>query len=221
MPLAIGDRIIERIHIVDDDPAARIGFGYSVVDTDLTPVFQDAPIMNLDDFIASIDSDTDAVLCDYHLRKRAAYAAFDGDAVIAACYRARIPGLLCTTFSDIGLTLNRHHLRFIPSLLRTSSPEPDAVIQALEVCAAEIAGAFHPKRRPWRTLVRIVEIDEDGGYFYVVIPAWSSQQKVRIDQDEIPEGIKRVLNAGQRLHAQVNIGANSFEELYFDGWEAE
>ena len=29
------------------------------------------------------------------------------------------------------------------------------------------------------------------------------------------------MTAGARLHAKVNIGARSFEEVYFDEWEPE
>ena len=125
--------------------------------------------------------------------------------------------MLCTTFTDV--TARRDYLRYIPALLKTSSPEPSVFIDAWARCLRELRGDFHPSRRPWRTLVRVEEVD--NGYLYAIVPAWDVRKKIRIDSDGIPDELRRQAQPGKRFHAEVNIGAESHEELFFVSWEAE
>jgi len=56
-------------------------------------------------------------------------------------------------------------------------------------------------------------------YLYVVVPGWSAIQKIRVQYDSIPTDLlSKMQNGLERLHAKVNIGAESDEDLYFD-WE--
>ena len=122
--MIIRGREINRVLIVDDEPEARDGYGYAVEDLGLEPVMVSDPVRGPEAFVAAA-APTDAVICDYHLRQRS-YATCDGDQLVAACYKADIPGILCTTFTDVGITIRRDCLRYIPALLKTNSPEPDA-----------------------------------------------------------------------------------------------
>ena len=153
--------------------------------------------------------------------KQRSYAACNGDELVAECYRADIPGILCTTFTDVGITIRRDCLRYIPALLKTNSPDPEALVEGLKRCIGEMKQVFRPARRPWRTLVRVVEMDEDGRYFYVVVPAWSPWKKIRLYNDGVPGKIRRLLKPGRRFHAQVNTGASSDEDLFFVSWESD
>ena len=209
----IEGREITRVVIVDDDPAARDGYAYPVEDLGLEPVKMPGPIGTTDSFLANLTR-SDAVVCDYHLKKRE-YAPYDGDRLIAACYQAAVPGTLCTTFTDA--TARRDYLRYIPALLKTSSPEPESFVQAWRQCLTELRGEFDPSRRPWRTLVRVEEID--SGYLYAVVPAWDVRKKIRIDTDGLPDEIRQQARPGTRFHAEVNIGADTHEDLFFVSWE--
>ena len=204
--MQIEGKNISRVLIVDDDPAARESFSFSVEELGLDPVkvssLEDTPMS----FVSNNVKPSDAVICDYHLKKRS-YSKFDGDLLAAACYKERIPGALCTTFTDVDFTIRRDCLKYIPALLKTNSPEPNALRKALEVCLAEMNGSFLPKRRPWRTLVRIEEVDSNRGLFYAVVSSWDAHKKIRIHFEDIPRVILRQLSPGKRFHAEVNSGA--------------
>ena len=141
--------------------------------------------------------------------------------MVAACYRRGIPGLLCTQYTNVGVEMIRGLRRFIPSLLNTSSPTPDDIRASLHACQEELSGSFHPARRPWRALVRVHDASPDEDYCHVIVPAWSADQEIRLYFEDLPKKIRPRMKTGARLHAKVNIGADSFEEVYFYEWELE
>ena len=215
--MQIQGRAISRALIVDDDPAARDSYEYAIEELNLQPVPIEGPLDDLPSFIDKIQH-SDVLLCDYHLRKRP-YASCDGDQLIAECYKAKVPGVLCTTFTDI--TLRRDRLRYIPGLIKTGSPEPDDLVRAWARCLSELDGNFEPSRRPWRTLVRIEEVDPARKFVYVIVPPWDVRRKVRIDMDSLPPPIQQRLEPDRRFHALVNTGSESHEDLFFEAWEPE
>ena len=219
-PLTLQNVQISRVLIVEDNPAAREGYGYSVEELGLEPVAEQGPIENIADFLKGFRSKADALLCDFHLMTRD-YARFNGDVLAAECFKNRIPGLLCTTYTDINVMLNKSYLRYIPVLLNTNSPAPKTIVASYKRCLDEMAGVYHPTRKPWRTLIRVEEMDEDGKYFYVVVSGWDPSKKMRLYLEHLPEKIRLLIEPGKRLHAQVNVGAESYAELYFDEWEPD
>lgn len=70
--------------------------------------------------------------------------------------------------------------------------------------------------RKWRTLIRIVAIDEMSGNVFVLIPGWDYEFPVPVKRDSIPF---ENLHEGQRLHAQANIGAENMGDLDISDWE--
>ena len=210
-------RKIERALIVDDDPQARDAYKYVIEDMGLRPCKVSGPLDDLSAFIGSIEPN-DVVLCDFHLKKKS-YASCDGDQLTAQCFRARVPSALCTTIENAPI--RRDYLRYIPGLLDTGTPDPSELHLAWQKCALELDGRFEPARRPWRTLVRIADIDDDHTCVYAVVPAWDVHRKVRIDKDNLPPGIRKLVEPDRRFHALVNTGATSHRELFFDDWEAE
>ena len=219
--VAASAETIDRILIIDDDAEARKGFAYSIEDLGITPVPEAGPITHLDRFVAEVPRRAQAVMCDYRLKTTGEYSSFNGDELVAECYRHRIPGLLCTQYTDVATEMNRQLLRFIPALLRTSSPEPESIRTSLLRCQDELRGVFHPARKAWRTLVRVDDVSHDGRYCHVIVPAWNPNQAIRIYFQDIPQHVLRNLRTGMRVHAKVNIGADSFEDIYFDEWETE
>ncbi len=208
-------RQIGRALIVDDEQDARNAYEYVIEDMELRPHQVRGPLDNLPGFIASIKKD-DVVLCDFHLKKRA-YANWDGDQLVAACFKANIPSVLCTTITDPPL--RRDCLRYIPGLLRTGTPQPVELYRAWEKSAGELEGRFEPSRRAWRTLVRIADVDPDHRCVYVVVPAWDVHRKVPIDYDNLPLDVQQLVKPDRRFHALVNTGAKNHRELFFDEWE--
>ena len=219
MTMTIHGREISRVVIVDDEPAAREAYGYPVEELRLEPILVPGPVGTTQSFIARMKP-SDVIVCDYHLKKHS-YASCNGDVLVAECFKAGIPGMLCTTFTDVDVTIRRDCLRYIPALVKTNSLEPDAFIDGWRDCVSEMSGTFRPGRRPWRTLVRIADVDDQGGYFHAVVPAWSPRQKVRLYCDSVPEDIRGLLRPDKRFHALVNTGAESDEDLFFDSWESK
>ena len=220
MPIQIEDRSIERVSIVDDQERARESYAYSIEDLDLTPVPVTGPLNDLDHFVDHISDQTQAVLCDYRLRQRN-YARFDGDEIVVQCYKCSFPAVLCTTYTDMDISLIRSRRRFIPVLLRPNELDPDAIHRGFQRCIQEFNGQFQPSRRPWRTLIRVIETVSDEPFFYVVIPGWDLRQKIRVYLEDLPQNMHSLVEPGKRFHAQVNTGAERHEELYFDSWETD
>lgn len=216
--VTIQGRRIERALIVDDEPEARDAYEYVIEDMGIRPHQVEEGLHDgLDSFLSTIQSG-DVILCDFHLKKRN-YAPCNGDQVMATCFRAKVPGVLCTSIAEPWV--RRDCLRYIPGVIRTASPQPDEVRGALERCLREVDGSFEPERRPWRTLVRVDDIDRDHRCFYAVVPAWDVRTKVRIGTSNLPESIQELIEPGRRLHALVNTGAERSHDLFFDSWEAE
>jgi len=216
----LAGREISNVLVVDDDPAARDAFSEIIVDMGLNPISEQGPLENLKAFVNSVSQKADAVLSDYRLKPRN-YSVFEGDSLVAECFSQNIPAVLCTTYAAADFMLDRRLVRRIPVLLRDTNPEPDDVEAALEKCIGELQGRVAPSRRPWRTLVRVYDIDLDRGFFYVIVPGWDARTKIRLDLDNVPEHIRKLVNPEKRFHAQVNIGAQSAHDLYFDDWEIE
>ncbi len=213
--IEIQGRRMERVFIVDDEQDARDAYEYVIEDIDLQPHQVEGPLNDPRAFITSI-KDADLVLCDFHLKKRA-YAKWDGDRLVAECFKAKVPSVLCTTITDPPI--RRDYLRYIPGLLKTGAIEPMDLRRALENCVRELDGCFEPGRQAWRTLVRIADVDDERQCAYVVVPAWDVHRKVRIDKDNLPSDVQELVKPDRRFHALVNTGAKNHSELFFDDWE--
>lgn len=215
--LQLQDREVTRALIVDDDPEARHSYEYVIEELELNPLPVEGPLDDVPAFIKTIEP-SDVLLCDYHLKLRN-YANCDGDQLVAACYKAKVPAVLCTTIADA--VLRRDCLRYIPGLIKSGNPDPDELVTAWGHCLRELNGAFQPSRRPWRTLVRVAELDDQRQLVYVIVPPWDVRKKIPIDVDSLPFAIRNRLAPGRRFHAMVNTGADSHEDLFFEAWETE
>jgi hypothetical protein len=219
--ITIASRTITRVQIIDDDPSARKAYGFKIADLKLKPVPRDGPLPNIDTLISSSREVAEVAILDHHLTKRR-YATYNGADVAARLYRDNYPAVLCTRYEKANVDEIRPLRRFIPVLL-TPDPENfdmDTLSAGLIRCFGEFDGEFVANRRPWRTLIRIDSYDADCAY--VIVPAWDPQQTVRLRLEHIPESVRKRILAGQeRFHAQVNVGAEQNEDLFFESWELE
>ena len=211
---------IERVSIVDDDERAREGCEYALQELGLTPVQEAGPLRDMQGVLDRLQTRVDAVICDYHLGKIGNYASFDGDEIVVKCYMNSFPALLCTTYTDLDTYLMRSRKRFIPAILRPDQLDPDNIARGFERCVQEFNGLFQPSRKPWRTLVRVEEVESKEGYFYVIIPGWNWRKKIRVSLKDLPDNVRGLVMPDKRIFAQVNVGAENHEDLYFDKWEA-
>jgi hypothetical protein len=218
MPLSLPGRTINTVGIIDDEPDARAAFQFPIEDMGLTARPEAGPLPDIEGFVGKILRSTDAAICDYRLRIRK-YAGFDGAEAVAALLTRGVPAILYTRYQTADIDEIRVFRRHIPSLIRPDELSPDTIAEAFLRCTEEIAGTYRPDRRPWRTVVRIEEHDRERRVVYVVVPAWNSNEVVRILERSLPNQITDPGADRDRYIAQVNIGADSTESLYFDSWE--
>jgi CheY-like chemotaxis protein len=221
MSVQLADRTINRIAIVDDQADVRASYEFNVEDLGLQSVLETGPLQSLENTVHQMTSQSDAAICDYNLKVRD-YSLFNGAELVARLYKNAFPALLCTKWHTASIDEMRRYLRFIPKLIDPSALEPSTISRGLEVCIREFGGLFVPVRKPWRALIRVEDVRSPQGvpFVYVTVPSWNPQEIVRLPQDVFgPELMSRV-KPGMRLHAKVNLGAESHEELFFEDWEA-
>jgi hypothetical protein len=222
MSLNLGGNTITRVDIVDDKPDARKVMAMSVDEASLIPVLESNQLPPLSQFVTAAIGKTDAAICDYKL-SLGKYAQFNGAEAVAMFYDRKWPALLCTTYGKSDIDAMRVYRRKIPVLIRTDDLNPDTIAIGLECCIREFKSEFSPSRRPWRTLVRIEDVDEQmvPPMFFVVLPGWSSSDKVRLPLDIVPTSLREKIKPGVRFHAQVNKGTENQDDLYFVNFEID
>lgn len=214
---------IKRVAVIDDDPAVRRTYKWLLDDVGLEYLEQAGPMRGIDTAINAVESSANAALCDHHLQKKN-YADFDGAEAVSLLYRKNFPAILCTTYQHARMYEIRRYRRYIPVLLEPGELDTDSLMKGFETCIAEFKGKFHTARRPVRQLIRVENIElQPPGYIEVIIGGWNPTDVVRIPLDHLPpEAQSLVRLAGQRtirFHAEVNLGAESQESLFFDKWE--
>lgn len=218
MGIVLLGRAINRIQIIDDDPRVREAYEYSVEELNVSPVLADGPLPTIDRFVEHSREVADAAICDFQLRVKN-YASFNGAETVALMYRNQFPAVLCTRYEQANIDEMRRHRRYIPVLLRPDELNPESITKGLEACLKEFNNEYPSSRKPWRTLIRVEDVDNDNGFFYVVIPAWDQNQVIRILKKDVPKYIQERLVEASRFHARVNIGANRHQDIYFYEWE--
>ena len=140
-----------------------------------------------------------------------------------------MPSVLITQFTETDAdTTIRLHRKLIPSLLKRA----DCTVESLEAgiiqCQAELDGNIASTRKPYRALLRITNFTNSDSRNVVdaFVPSWNPHSSVRFPTDLItdPSITERIENhpfpsSPIHLFAQVNIGAENAEDLFFDQFE--
>jgi hypothetical protein len=220
MSLNLDGNTITRVDIIDDKPDARRIMAMTVDEANLEPVIESGQLPPLPQFVTAAIGKADAAICDYKL-SLGTYAQFNGAEAVAMFYEHNWPALLCTTWGKADIDAMRVYRRKIPILISTDDLNPDTIAIGFEYCIREFKGDFSPSRRPWRTLVRVEDVDEHSkpSMLYIVLPSWYSSDKIRLQLDLIPSSLRRRVKPGVKFHAQVNKGAEDQDDLYFDNFE--
>ena len=214
-PLTLPESI-KKIAIVDDSPEARDLMGECIADADMEPIFQDPGRDSVEDYISRIKQTSDAAIFDHHLRP-GNYADFDGAEAVAFAYQQHFPALLMTIYGIADIKEIRPLRRNIPVLIPGLQSDSDIIKKGIKQCLDEFSNQYLPERKPHRTLVRITEVYEDS--LNVVVPAWNHRIRLSIPRSLIPAGLEEHVDQGARFTAYVNIGASSFDQLYFEKFE--
>ncbi|HEC84801.1 MAG: hypothetical protein DRR08_11915 [Candidatus Parabeggiatoa sp. nov. 2] len=220
MLLTLNDKPIKRVAVVNDTAAARDEMAENIFEAGLEPVIHSSRLNSIDECIATITSKAEAAILEHHF-KSDHYANFMGAEAVARLYRQHFPSLLVTAWADADIDNIRLFRRYIPVLVESGHAESEIITQGFKQCINEFENHYSPDRRPWRTLIRIEEIDRVPilPMVYALVPGWDPRKIVKFPLSLIPENLQPTLETEPHLFAKVNIGAAHHDELYFTEFE--
>ncbi len=215
-----------KVALVDDDPTAAAALSVILDDAGYEAIEVVDPLESIDGAVARIQRVASAAICDHRLSPRG-LASFSGAELVAQLYSTAFPAVLISQYFKIDQDVSiRKYRSRIPMLLARDDVGPDQLADAIKVCSEEIGGRRLPNRRGWRTLVRVVAQDVEGGedVLDAIIPGWRPDEAVRFPaellgrhRNSLPE--ERSNRLELRYFAMVNIGAEDAGELYLEGFE--
>ena len=219
-----------RVVVVDDVRFSAEMAADIAEEAGLVPVIisdGDGPFEELAQLLGKIQaSGCSAAICDHRL-SQTQFAQFNGAELVAELYKEKIPGILISTFSAIDSdTSIRLHRPNIPSVIGRPELEPDQILSGLHRCEDELEGRIASDRQPRRTLVRVVGISLESEIEVVdaIIHTWDPYHAVRfpltaIENHEIKQTLRQKFSSELRLFAEVNIGCQQDNELFFKAFE--
>jgi len=186
----------------------------------LEPVIQTSCLNSIDECLATVTTKADAAILEHHL-KSGNYANFTGAEAVARLCRQYFPSLLVTAWANADIDNIRPFRRHIPVLISSPDVNPETITLGLKQCLNEFEKQYAPDRRPWRTLVRIEEVNRntEKPMVYAVVPGWDPDEVVRFPLVIFPQEQQQTVVPGTRFFAKVNIGAAHPDELYFEEFE--
>ena len=213
----------KKIIIIDDEKDSAETAAWDLEEAGYSPILiVDGSFENVDELVSKIPQDASAVVCDQRLRK-SGFATFEGSDLIAALYDLKIPAILNTQYFDIDDVPIRKRRHKIPVLLSKQYDvlNEETLGAGIQKCIAEFKGNFSRDRKPYRTMVRVLDIDTNYRDYVVdvVISGWRPDIPVPLPLALIREWIDFDPHIGDLLIAKVNVGAEKAEDLYFTDFE--
>jgi len=209
------------IAVVDDNAQAAEAVGYAVEDAGFKPWIFTGKGGTVENAVRIIKENAQAAICDHRL-STLGFANFDGAELAARLIGDNIPAILISQFVDLdyGVSIRRWRAK-VPSLLTRDECRPETIKDALELCRREMAGEIVAGRRKHRTLVRIVDKQNEGDeqVIDVILPAWNRLRAVRFPITLVPPQLHGLLEKGEYLIAYVNLAATRPEHLFFEDFE--
>lgn len=224
-----------HIAIVDDDPGTAQDTFEMVRDLGCTGKIitsSSEGFSTVENLIAVLPTYSLGVLCDHRLQNNG-FARFFGSELVAKLSEQRIPSVLITQFTETDAdTSIRLYRKKIPALLKRADLTLENLSISIIQSQSELAGNITPTRKPYRTLLRITNLTnaDSRDVVDVFVPGWNPHSAVRFPTDlitdiSIREKIKNHFQSDShssgpiRLFAQINIGAENAEDLFFDQFE--
>lgn len=219
MSLTIAARNINTVAIFDDKHQGRESMMEMVHDANLNPISQDGKLGKLDEFISALIGSADAAIFDQHL-KPGNYADFNGAEAVSMLYSRGFPALLVTALADMDFNLIRPFRKNIPVLIESTDVAPEKILGGFEQCIKEFSAEYTKERKTTRTLVRIEDIEPSiqVPLIYIAIPAWDPDKVVKLPMAIFPKNLLKQIIPGNRFYAEVNIGAERHDELFFENF---
>ncbi|WP_155901345.1 response regulator [Mariprofundus ferrooxydans] len=210
---------INRVAIYDDDPTNRESLADVLSDAGFDPTPIDHPASDLNDCVTML-MQFDASLMDHRV-KAGGYGNFDGAAVVQRLYAQKRPSVLVTAWARGDWEELQPYRRQLVDVISKEDADDIRICEAFDRCLKEYIGNYPPDRRPTKTIVRIAETYDPGNGHHRVrafVPAWDPQEGVTFPIDIVPNTLREYLKEDIRLLAEVNTGALSQEELFFENF---
>jgi len=215
---------IERIAVIDDEQNQALAIGELLREFGYEPIvvtnLQFGSVDHLFDYVR--DSAAQAVVCDHRLSPKR-LAQFPGAEAVARFYKSHLPSVLLTQFRGIDTNQNIREWRpWIPSVIdrQDTMDSAEPVLLGLEKCRKELSGELSPERRSYRSMVEVIDVFHDNvSAADVRVLNWHPLEAVRLPLASIPQALRPNVSPGTFFIAQVNIGAESSDDLFFTNFQ--
>ena len=220
--LILNDKSIQNVVIIDDIAEARNSMSDMVDDAGFSAI----PILeikehSIGDFVSKIIEISDAAVFDHNLAV-GGYANFNGAEAVECLYDKNFPAILLTQIQGYDRLEIGYKRKKIPCFIDGSEVDVHKIHEGLERCVREFKQDYPSDRRPYRTVARIESIDlseSHGSVVELIIPAWSTTERVQLPYDDVYSRIGKELQPDLHLVAEINIGADYKRDLFVDNIE--
>lgn len=210
--------IASRVLVVDDDEQGRDDLMEELRSYDIEPITVTGPYgMDIDRMLTEIEEQDPAfVICDHKLQP-ANLASFSGAEVVRRLVELKRPAMLLTMYQSTDRLELRRSRRAVPIIMGRDEFRADRVQDYYQVCRLEILDMPIASRKPHRVLIRVDDVPEDEKpqRLDAVIPSWSPDHAVPVPLTCVDPMILAQIQRGTYLLGNVNIGAETEDELFF------
>lgn len=205
-----------RVTVIDDDADGRDDLMDQLRDLDFEPSAVTGHFgKDIDRLLSEVWAQSPAfVICDHKLQPQN-LASFHGLDVVRRLVEMKTAAMLLTMYQSTDRLELRAHRHAVPIIMGRDAFDPEAISSYADICFREIAADPVDERRPHRTLIRVDWIDETTGNIDAMVVHWSPDRAVILPSTCVDEAIRSKIVPGAFLMADVNIGAQTEDELYF------
>jgi len=161
------------------------------------------------------DAKIDGVLIDQDLRK-GNFSPSSGMEIAAELFKRRCPTVLTTMHQIADLQDGIWYRRYLPAFL--SKARLENVEKEMQRATAEVHGQVADERKAYRTVIRVDDVDAQKAL--LIVPAFSPSEWITVSTRALESRLKKNVAAGMRFMAEVNIGAQSRDELFISEVES-
>lgn len=205
----------DRVAVIDDEPDGRD----TIIDLLDEQHFEAIPIMgpfgnDIERLIEEVEKTNPGfVICDHRLTAKQ-YATFTGLQVVERLIERKRPAMLLTTFQEPDRIALRAARPRIPVIKGRDGFNYEEVSRLREIVRCEIAEQPVTSRKPHRVILRVEDVRP--GDIDIVVPSWNRDHAFILPKAQLSGAVRATVRKGDYLLGDVNIGALSEDEIYFD-----
>ena len=214
---SLPDLGLNTIAIIDDDTENAKALAINVETCGSEPFVYTGEFEDINSLLEEVIQKANGVLCDNRLGYRTR-AKFLGVDAVASWFDRKFPAILVSEFTDRDSNISIRRLRRkIPFVIPQDRINKQSIIEGFIVCQQEINHQPPSFRKPRRTIVHIADFGDD--YVDSFIPQWNPHRAVTFPRSLLGKYDNNEIKIGMLFIADVNIGARSADELFFDNFE--